>query len=286
MSNNKDSVFEDKLDELTKKRLDSDKIETYLNDLKQYFSEKKRYKKLSISQKIIQLYKKDNQGFLLENILEIKEINEKYINGYTHDINNYHIRTLLNIILSEIEWCSHIFYKADKFESYILSKEKDIKQALEDIRQTRNELTTILGIFTAIVIGFVGQMAFSSSTLSNLGNIDNVNPFGFAFVLSSVTFGFINLICILVSFIFHVLNKDNPHKESQVDDKKTTNTIINKDNEENINISDNLVKETTNETTDETNKKETGPLGNAWRMLNAFLVTIMVITFYFWIKTK
>ena len=73
------------------------------------------------------------------------------------------------------------------------------------IKGVEKEYISILGIFAAIVLAFVGGITFSTSVLQN---ISAVSAFRLLLVVDFLAFVLINVIYILVKFIFTINEKD------------------------------------------------------------------------------
>ena len=83
---------------------------------------------------------------------------------------------------------------------------EDAKENLQkQIKGVEKEYISILGIFASIVLAFVGGMTFSTSVLQN---ISAVSVFRLLLVVDFLAFVLINLIYILVKFIFTINEKN------------------------------------------------------------------------------
>jgi len=100
------------------------------------------------------------------------------------------------LALHQIENVNNIF--ANSIEE---AKENLQKQ----IKGVEKEYISILGIFAAIVLAFVGGITFSTSVLQN---ISVVSVFRLLLVVDFLAFVLINVIYILVKFIFTINEKD------------------------------------------------------------------------------
>ena len=100
------------------------------------------------------------------------------------------------LALHQIENVNNIF--ADSIEE---AKENLQKQ----IKGVEKEYISILGIFAAIVLAFVGGITFSASVLQN---ISAVSVFRLLLVVDFLAFVLINVIYILVKFIFTINEKN------------------------------------------------------------------------------
>lgn len=100
------------------------------------------------------------------------------------------------LALHQIENVNNIF--ADSIEE---AKENLQKQ----IKGVEKEYISILGIFASIVLAFVGGITFSTSVLQN---ISAVSVFRLLLVVDFLAFVLINVIYILVKFIFTINEKN------------------------------------------------------------------------------
>lgn len=100
------------------------------------------------------------------------------------------------LALHQIENANNIF--ANSIE--------DAKENLQkQIKGVEKEYITILGIFASIVLAFVGGITFSTSVLQN---ISGISVFRLLLIVDFLAFVLINVIYILVKFIFTINEKD------------------------------------------------------------------------------
>lgn len=100
------------------------------------------------------------------------------------------------LALHQIENVNNIF--ANSIEE---AKENLQKQ----IKGVEKEYITILGIFASIVLAFIGGITFSTSVLQN---ISGISVFRLLLIVDFLAFVLINVIYILVKFIFTINEKD------------------------------------------------------------------------------
>lgn len=100
------------------------------------------------------------------------------------------------LALCQIENVNNIFAESIEEAKVNLSRE---------IKGVEKEYISILGIFAAIVLAFVGGITFSSSVLQN---IDSVSIYRLLLVIDLLAFVLINTIFLLVRFIFEINDKD------------------------------------------------------------------------------
>lgn len=97
----------------------------------------------------------------------------------------------------QIENINNIFATSIEDTQYELQKQ---------IRSVEKEYISILGIFAAIVLAFVGGITFSTSILQNM---HTVSIFRLLLVIDFLAFILINIMHILVKFIFTINDKDS-----------------------------------------------------------------------------
>lgn len=78
------------------------------------------------------------------------------------------------------------------------------EEVTEDVKKYEKEYITILGIFAAIIVAFVGGITFSSSVLNN---IDKVSVFRLVLVIDLLAFILTNALYLLICFIGKINNK-------------------------------------------------------------------------------
>ncbi len=76
---------------------------------------------------------------------------------------------------------------------------KNYKKLSEELNKQQTQYITILGIFSSIVLTFVGGLAFSTSVLSN---IDKSERLSFGFCYGFYSFIFLGIFCICF-FLFY-----------------------------------------------------------------------------------
>ena len=86
-----------------------------------------------------------------------------------------------------------------------------------EIKGVEKEYITILGIFAAIMLAFVGTFTFSTSVLNN---VTDTNVYKLAVISIVIGFVFYNLVGMLIGFIKEI----NGKSAGSIDGKKTTST--------------------------------------------------------------
>ena len=80
----------------------------------------------------------------------------------------------------------------------------EVEESHKEIKGIQKEYITILGIFAAIMLAFVGAFTFSTSVLNNLGKADILELVVVALVIGLV---FVLLISILIDFLREINDK-------------------------------------------------------------------------------
>ena len=76
-----------------------------------------------------------------------------------------------------------------------------------EIKTIEREYITILGIFAAIMLAFVGSYTFSTSVLNNIGRVSASTLFIIASLIGTV---FYKIISLLLSFLYDINGKERP----------------------------------------------------------------------------
>lgn len=149
-----------------------------------------------------------------------EQIFAKYHKLYDHikleivRLNNYDTQIKRVIELTQNSNNS-IESKIDDFNQRISETSKDIdgkfETKLEDVKRAsdkmKSEYISILGIFSSIVLAFVGGMAFSTSVLENINKASIYRLVLVAFIVGIV---FFNIICVLMEFIKRIHENTTP----------------------------------------------------------------------------
>lgn len=151
--------------------------------------------------------------YALDNIDDNKIIQkiEKLYDHITLDISklNYINSNVLKKNSGDLisrEQIRELKYKMRVTEDKIYDNNLKMEDIEENINRFHSEQVTVLSIFTAIVLSFVGGMVFSSSVLENIHKSSIYRLF---FVVIIIGFVMVNIIWGLVE-ILHLLNKKIP----------------------------------------------------------------------------
>lgn len=100
--------------------------------------------------------------------------------------------------------------RVDSMRDDISASQTDIKIAQDSINNAQKEYIAILGIFAAVVITFVGGIAFSTSVLQN---IHQSSIYRIVFICLLIGLVLLNVICALFYFIERLVrNSDDERK--------------------------------------------------------------------------
>ncbi len=92
----------------------------------------------------------------------------------------------------------------------VVSAKNDVTAVNETIKSAQKEYITILGIFAAILLAFVGGITFSTSVLENIGKIDTYRILLIALVLGLV------LVNVLYGLFYYIYRIARNEKEIRV----------------------------------------------------------------------
>lgn len=125
---------------------------------------------------------------------------------YSFDDNNKVNDDCRKMIVKIYDHFQLALHQIENVNSIFANSIEDAKENLQkQIKGIEKEYISILGIFAAIVLAFVGGIAFSTSVLQN---ISAVSVFRLLLVVDFLAFVLINVIYILVKFIF-AINENN-----------------------------------------------------------------------------
>lgn len=119
---------------------------------------------------------------------------------YTLDENNNVAEDSKKLIVKIYDHFQLALHQIENVNNIFANSIKEAKENLQkEIKSVEKEYISILGIFAAIVLAFVGGITFSTSVLQN---ISMVSIFRLLLVIDFLAFILINTIYILVKFIF------------------------------------------------------------------------------------
>jgi len=125
---------------------------------------------------------------------------------YSLDDNNVIKDDCKKIIVKIYDHSQLALHQIENVNNIFANSIEDAKENLQkQIKGVEKEYISILGIFAAIVLAFVGGITFSTSVLQN---ISAVSVFRLLLVVDFLAFVLINVIYILVKFIFTINEKN------------------------------------------------------------------------------
>lgn len=125
---------------------------------------------------------------------------------YSLNDNNSVSENCKKIILKFYDHFQLVLHQIENVNNIFANSIEDAKENLQkQIKDVEKEYISILGIFASIVLAFVGGITFSTSILQN---ISTVSIFRLLLIVDFLAFILINVIYILVKFIF-VINGKN-----------------------------------------------------------------------------
>ena len=109
------------------------------------------------------------------------------------------------IIVKIYDHTQLVNYQIESMNNIFAQRIADAKVDLhKEIKGVEKEYITILGIFAAIILAFVGSFTFSTSVLNNIASVDVVELSVVALVIGIVLF---NLIAYLIDFLKEINDK-------------------------------------------------------------------------------
>ena len=124
---------------------------------------------------------------------------------YSRDDNNSVNEDCKKMIVKIYDHFQLALHQIENANNIFANSIKEAKENLQkQIKGVEKEYISILGIFAAIVLAFVGGITFSTSVLQN---ISSVSAFRLLLVVDFLAFILINVIYILVKFIFAINEK-------------------------------------------------------------------------------
>lgn len=164
-----------------------ERIDTFINQLKEIYEDGFRHSYSSITGVLLQINEKEEViGLVVDNLSMIKEKMEEeetfpYIEKlYDHiSLECIRIDQLYNSYNEKVENAKQTIEKSEKTIQEVKAEQEELKKILrkaneetENIRgeagRLKTEVITILSIFAAIVLAFMGGMSFTASTFHGI----------------------------------------------------------------------------------------------------------------------
>ena len=84
---------------------------------------------------------------------------------------------------------------------------KDVHEVRRSLNSSQREYVAVLGIFASVVLVFMGGIGFSTSVLSAM---KKVSIFRLLLIVDGLAAVLLNAICMLMSFVFQIVNFEKP----------------------------------------------------------------------------
>lgn len=149
--------------------------------------------------------------YSLREIENKKDLSDKIFKLYDHiNLEVIQLKFIANTENSIRETSKSIQQAKEEIYNKIEETGKSIQQAKEEIQSElskhQTNYITILGIFAAIVLSFVGTFTFSTSVLQN---IDRTNIFKLTFIILVIGFFIVNILFLLFKFLCKITNTNS-----------------------------------------------------------------------------
>lgn len=156
-------------------------------------------------------YKAINKDAVGEPIDIQKQIN-KLFDHVSLDIARISYSDAANRKLVEDSKVNDIKREINETQSRVESIQKEVKKSQRKINNAQKEYVAILGIFAAVVITFVGGIAFSTSVLQN---IHQSSIYRIVFICLLIGLVLLNVICALFYFIERLVKNSDDEGKSR-----------------------------------------------------------------------
>lgn len=189
------------------------KPEDTINCIKEFISSDYKTERLlysELSSYIFKLYSDEKRGIfatnldrLVEYVTITKEESCSLAEFYKdHDCRKISIKLYDHFHLSvqQLEKVNNVLL------SGISETKNDVKEEMmKELKNIEKDYITILGIFAAIVLAFVGGITFSSSVFNN---IHQASIFRIVIITDFIAFTLLNVLYLLISFIFKLNDRE------------------------------------------------------------------------------
>ncbi|EIS9421520.1 hypothetical protein L0865_003341 [Clostridioides difficile] len=160
-----------------------------------------------------------------------------YIEEYSSEIDDNLVHILNHILLevpraSELEYLKNEARRAknnnDSIRTEIKNNKKTLAECQENISSAQSEFISILSIFAAVIIAFLGGMSLIGSALNNM---DNVSKYRLIFVLLTIGFIMFNVIYMLLYIVSKLVHGKIYMEKKECkgcEERKISNCLINR----------------------------------------------------------
>lgn len=176
-----------------------------MNEIKAYISEKDKVSRILYSEISCYLYSLNPQsrGIFVTNVEKLLDFSMKSAKGSFDDSDISD--DVSKIVVKIYDHSQLIAYQLDNVHEVFVKKIAEENIGLHnEIKNIEKEYITILGIFAAIMLAFVGTFTFSNSVLSN---VSNAGVFKIGVLACVVGIVFFNIINLLIQFLREINNK-------------------------------------------------------------------------------
>ena len=117
-------------------------------------------------------------------------------------------------------------YQIESMNNIIAQRIADAKVDLHsEIKGVEKEYITILGIFAAVVLAFVGTFTFSTSVLNN---VTNTNVYKLCVIAVVIGLVFYNLVALLIDFLRDINGKNEHSSDGKEKKKHSKRNVVNR----------------------------------------------------------
>ena len=196
------------------------KPEVMVEEIRKYVGKKERVDRLlysAISYYVLEL-DEQTRGNFATNI-------ESLLQYYLDDKNKVHV-DYRKIIIKIYDHFQLVLYQIENVKEIVDKGISETKDKLDkDMKGMEKDYISILGIFSSVVLAFVGGMAFSTSVLEN---INAVSIYRLILTVDLLGFVLVNTIYLMLKFILVINDKD--FADFQITDKKYADVYVRKIN--------------------------------------------------------
>lgn len=210
--NNKQSNLNNLIEELSADPLSDDRISAFVSSFEEIYDGGFRHSYSSLTGLILRINKENNGAFgtLLDNLSVVREtVSEDSEAGrclaklYDHlSLENIRLDQLdadYNQKIAELRYMvTYLETEEDRLKKSFTEK---IDKLEEEANKSKTEVVTILSIFAAIVLAFMGGMSFTSSTFAGIAAVSIYRLIGVEIICGLVIFNTISTLIYLVSKI-------------------------------------------------------------------------------------
>lgn len=209
--NKKQSELNNLIKELSTNQISDDEISAFVDKFKKIYDQGFRHSYSSLTGIILRINKEEDGAFgcVLDNLSSIKErtgddkLAKSLDKLYDHLSLEYIRLDQLNVeynqkIASLRHMINHVEREKEQLEDSFSQK---ISKLEEEANKSKTEVVTILSIFAAIVLTFMGGMSFTSSTFTGIANTSIYRLIGIEIICGLVIFNTISTLVYLISRI-------------------------------------------------------------------------------------